>query len=236
MRAIPLRYLPWMIRDLVLAQGAVLAALALITGLIMARIDPAPDPASGPSLVLGALQQMALPFLLYCAAAIVSNDRVHGYYRSFFSRPLSPTGYYFTRWLLGGILYVLICPVLTLALNLAIGSFPLSWDLIGKLGLNYLLLGSLIFFFSSFTRGDWLLGLLVFIVQSVLHTLKRGGAELPDAWEFVRAILPPTYLPSLSGPFPAGAALTHVLLYGAGLTVAALALVHLRPLGVGGRS
>ena len=236
MRTVPLRSLPWMLRDLVVAQGAVLAATGILAWLIMSRVDPAPAPANGPAMVRGALQQMSLLFLLYCSAAIVSNDRVHGYYRSYFSRPLSPPWYYFTRWLLGGVFFLLLSPVLTLGLSLAIGSFPLSWEVLGQLALGYLLLGGLIFFFSSFVRYDWLLGMLVLIVQSVLYSLRRGGVDLPAIWDFVLTILPPIYLASLNSPFPTGPALTHVVLYGAGLVIAGLVLIRLRPLGAGGRS
>lgn len=236
MRAIPLRYLPWMIRDLAVAQGAILAATGVLAWLIMGQVDPAPSASNGPTMVVGALQQLSLPFLLYCAAAIVSNDRVQGYYRSFFSRPLSPPWYYFSRWLLGGICFLLISPVLTLGLSLAIGPFPFSWQVLAQLALSYLLLGGLIFFLSTFLRYDWLFGLLVLIVQSVLYSLHRNGIDLPAVWDFVLTILPPIYLASLNSPFPSGSALTHVLLYGIGLVVAALILLRLRPLGAGGRS
>lgn len=236
MKVIPFRYLPWMVWDLAVAQGAVLAAVGVLTWLIMSRVDPSPAAANGPSMVTGALQQMSLPFLLYCSAAIVSNDRVHGYYRSFFSRPLSPPGYYFTRWVLGGVFFLLLSPVLTVGLTLAIGKFPFSWEVLVQLALNYLLLGGLIFFFSAFLRGDWLMGLLVLIVQSVLYAMQRNGVDLPAIWDFVLTILPPIYLASLNSPMPSGSALTHVLLYGAGLLIAGLILLRLRPLGAGGRS
>jgi hypothetical protein len=236
MKAIPLRYLPWMVRDLAVAQGAVLAAFGVLTWLIMRSIDPPPSPADGPGMVLTVLQQLALIFLLYCSAAIVSNDRVHGYYRSFFSRPLSPPGYYFSRWLLGGIVYILLAPIMSLGLTLAIGSFPFDWSLIGKLALDYLLLGGLIFFFSAFLRGDWLFGLMVFVLQSVLFSLRRGGLDLPAIWDFVVTILPPFHLINLGRPLPTGTPLLHVLLYGSALLTAGLILLRVRPLGAGGRS
>jgi hypothetical protein len=236
MKAIPIRYLPWMIRDLALGPGAVVVATAVLTWLIMSRIDPSPPASSGPGMVAGALGQLSLPLLLYCSAAIVSNDRVHGYYRSFFSRPLSPPWYYFTRWLLGGIVFVLIGPALTLGLVLAVGSFPLSWELMAQLGLSYLLLGGLIFFFSTFMRYDWLFGLLVLMVQGVLSALHKNGVDLGVIWSSVLTILPPIYQASLNSPFPAGPLLIHIVLYGSGLVIAGLALLRLRPLGSGGRS
>jgi hypothetical protein len=105
-----------------------------------------------------------------------------------------------------------------------------------KLALSYLLLGGLIFFFSSFLRYDWLIGLLVLIVQGVLFSLSRNGVDFPAIWDFVLTILPPIYQASLNSPPLTGPALTHVLLYGAGLVIAGLILLRLRPLGAGGRS
>jgi hypothetical protein len=236
MKTIPLRYLPWMVRDLAVAQGAILAAVGVLAWLILNRVDPPPAPGTGPGMVVTAMQQMALPFLLYCSAAIVSNDRVHGYYRSYFSRPMNPPLYYFTRWVLGGLFFLLIGPVFTLALSLAIGSFPFSWDLLGQLALSYLQLGGLVFFFSAFARGDWLFGLLVLIVESVLYSLRKSGVDLPAIWDSVLTILPPLHLSAVNRPLPAGSALLHVVLYGTGLVIAGLVLLRLRPLGAGGRS
>ena len=231
-----LRYLPWIFRDLALAQGVVLTVAGVFAWLIMTRINPMPDPASGPAIVKEAVARLSLPFLLYCCAAIVSTDRALGYYRTFFSRPLSPPWYYLLRWLLGGIIFLLITPVLTLGLSAAIGGFPLSWEVMGQLGLSYLLLGGLIFFFSPLVRHDWLLGMVVLMMQGTLHALQRGGVDLPSFWDFVYRILPPIYQASLNEPFPHGALLTHIVLYGAGLVASALLLLRLRPLGSGGRS
>jgi hypothetical protein len=236
MKTIPLRYLPWMLRDLAVGQGAVLAAVGILTWLIVGRISPMPPASQGPGMVDGALAQMSLPFLLYCSAAIVSNDRVHGYYRSFFSRPMSPTWYYFIRFLLGGIFFLLISPILTLGMSLAIGSFPFSWTILSQLALSYLLLGGLIFFLSTVMRYDWLFGLLVLMLQGVLHALKRNGVDLGAIWDSVLTILPPIYQASMNSPLPNGQGLTHIVLYGTGLVVAGLVLLRLRPLGSGGRS
>lgn len=236
MKTIPFRYVPWMVRDLALGPGAVVIAVGVLSWLIMGRIDPAPAASSGPGMVEGALGQMSLPILLYCSAAIVSNDRVHGYYRSFFSRPLSPPGYYFTRWVLGGLVFLLLGPALTLGLGLAIGRFPLSGELMAQLALSYLLFGGLIFFFSTFLRYDWLFGLLVLMIQGVLNALHRNDVDLPAIWDFVLTILPPIYQASLNSPLPSGPMLTHILLYGGGLVIAGLVLLRLRPLGAGGRS
>lgn len=236
MKTTSLRYITWMVRDLALAQGVVLALVGVFAWLIMTRITPMPDPASGPEIVREAVARLSLPFLLYCCAAIVSTDRAQGYYRTFFSRPLSPAWYYLIRWVLGGVVFLLIIPVLTLGLSVAIGRFPVSWEVMAQLGLSYLLVGGLVFFFSPLVRHDWLLGMVVLMMQGTLHALQRGGVDLPSFWDFVYRILPPIYQASLNEPFPHGTLLTRILLYGTGLVVSALLLLRLRPLGAGGRS
>lgn len=236
MSRIPIRYLPWMVRDILLAQGMVLLAIGFLVGLIMTRMTPSPPASEGLGLVKGFVQQMGWPFILYSVASMVSADRVQGFYRSYFSRPLSPPGFYLMRWLLGAVIVALLVPVLTLSLSLAIGRFPLSWSLLAQLQLNYLLVGGLVFLLSTTVRADWLVALLFMLVESILGGLKRGGIDLPAVWDFVATILPPFHLVSVNSPLPAGTPLVHVLLYGAGLVLAALAVIRWRPLGAGGRS
>jgi hypothetical protein len=134
------------------------------------------------------------------------------------------------------VFFLLIAPVLTLGLSLAIGRIAFSWPLLTRLALGYLLMGGLIFFFSALLRGDWLFGLLVFVMQRVLFTLKKNGVDLSAVWDFVVTVLPPFQHTDIQGPIPRGPALYHVLLYGGGLVLAGLVILRLRPLGSGGRS
>jgi len=142
---IPVRYFPWLARDVLFSQGLVLFIVALLIGLILGRLTPVPAPTGGPGLVANILAQLGWLFVLYSAAAIVSTDRIQGYYRSYFARPVSPPAYYLTRWLLGAAIVALMVPVLTLAMSLAIGFFPVSWRTVEQLELLYLLLGSVAF-------------------------------------------------------------------------------------------
>jgi hypothetical protein len=235
MSRIPLRYVPWLARDVLFSQGLVLFIVALLTGLILGRLDPLPPATAGAGLVANMVSQLGWLFVLYSTAAIVSTDRIQGYYRSFFSRPVSPPAYYLIRWLLGALAVALLVPVLTLAMSLAIGSFPVSWHLIQQLELLYLLLGGLTFLVSTATRSDWLIALLIYLVSSILNGLEHGGVKLPAVWHFVAKVLPPFQLTNVQSS-PTGAALAHMLLYGAGLFLVALAVLRWRPLGVGGRS
>jgi len=85
-------------------------------------------------------------------------------------------------------------------------------------------------------RSDWLVALIVYMTSAMLNGMEGGGVKLPAVWHFVAKILPPFHLANVQSAPPTGAALAHVLLYGAGLVLAALAVLRWRPLGVGGRS
>ncbi|MEO8200390.1 MAG: hypothetical protein ABI679_07715 [Gemmatimonadota bacterium] len=236
MSRFPLRYLPWMLRDLLLSQGLVLLTIGVLGALILSRITPAPLPSDAAPMVLGAVRQMSWPFILFCVASIVSADRLQGYYRTTFVRPVNPSAYYLSRFLLGGLMVGLLAPVMTAAMAIAVGPIPLSWSMIARLEMLYLLLGGAVFLASTLTRADWLFAILVFIVQSVLHGLSQNHVVLPAFWNFIAMILPPFHLTSLDQPMPPGPQLAHVLLYGLGFVLAALAVLRWRPLGSGGRS
>jgi hypothetical protein len=237
MSRVPIRYLPWMLRDVLFAQGVVLFATSAMIWLIWSRMSPTPPASTGPGLVRTIVQQIGWPFILYCSAAFVGTDRSQGYYRSIFSRPVSPPWYYLQRWLVGAFVVGLVVPMLTLALALAFGSFPLSGTLVAQLEMTYLLVGGLTFLVSTMLRADWLIALLVLVLQSVLNGFQsEAQLHLPAFWNFIYRMLPPFHLVNANAPPLTGPQLTHVLLYGAGLVLAALAVLRWRPLGAGGRA
>ncbi|MEP7324771.1 MAG: hypothetical protein ABI836_02385 [Gemmatimonadota bacterium] len=240
MSRIPVRYLPWMLRDMLLAQGVVLFATSIVVWLIIIRISPVPPASNGLVIVRSIVQQAGWPFILYCSSGIVSTDRLQGYYRSIFSRPVSPPWYYLQRWLVGAFIVALVVPVVTMFLVFALGSFPLSWTMMGQLELTYFLAGGLTFLVSTTWRADWLIALLVLVLQSILAGFSAAPAamqmHLSPFWDFIFRILPPFHLVSVNAQPLTGPHLAHVLLYGAGLVLAALALLRWRPLGAGGRS
>lgn len=237
MNRVPIRYLPSMLRDMVVAQGVVLFVVATLIYVVTARIRPLPDVAFAPSYVRAIVQQTGWIFVLICTASMVSTDRIQGFYRSIFSRPVSPPLYYLQRWLVGALLVGLMVPLYTLGFSLALGSFPIEWALVGRIELLYLLLGGTVFLASTVLRIDWLLAVLLLMGQAMLNGLSRSeNFELPAFWEFVLRILPPFHLTQVNSPPLSGSQMAHVLLYGAGLILAALAILRWRPLGVGGRA
>lgn len=233
---LPSAYARWMLRDLFRQQGAVIGAIAALVLYAVSRLEPAPAPEQAAGILAGILSVLAWPLVLFCGAAIVSHDRYQGYYRSYFSRPVSPAGYYLQRWLLGGATTLLIVPLLAGAIALVTGAFPFPWPLLTTLALFYLLLGGLAFFWTTLVRLDWLVAVLILLVQTVLFKMQQAGLDLGPGGRLIYHALPPFHLVSFGAPVASGASLAYVLLYGAGLVIAAVVVLQVRPLGAGGRS
>jgi hypothetical protein len=233
MTIFPLRYGRWMLRDFLVAQGALLLGVAILAAVIINRIDQRPALSFA---VNGIVSQLGWPFILFCTAGIVSADRIQGYYRSYFARQVNPVGFYLQKWIIGAAIVGLVVPVLTFAISIIVGGFRIDWHLVEQLELLYLLLGGMVFLVSTFSRADWLFALLAFIVDNVLWGLKSNGVELSSILNTIALILPPFHLVKIPGTNPQGTALIHVMAYGCGLILASLAILRWRPLGTGGRS
>ena len=236
MTILPLRYARWMARDLFLSQGIMLLVIAVLTGIILARISPRLEAARGAEILTAMLSQLGWLFVLYLVGGMVSTDRVQGYYRSYFSRPVPPWGYYLQRWLLGGVVMALMIPVLYLAVGVVIGWIRFPWELVAKASLLYLLFGGLCFFLSTLTRLDWTHAIVLYFLDFILYHLRQEGAKLSAILNFVADIIPPFHLTDPLKALPAGVDLFHCLAYGLALVLAALAVLRWRPMGVGGRS
>jgi ABC-type transport system involved in multi-copper enzyme maturation permease subunit len=237
MRALPLRYAGWMARDVAMGPGAVMLAIAALATFVLSRITSMPEGAAQAADVLrGILDQAAKPIILLATGGMVSGDLHTGYYRSIFSKPVSPPLYYLQRWLVGAAAVLLFVPVMAAGISLRLGSYPFSLELVVQLLLQYLLLGGLVFFLSTLTRRDWLLALLAATLQLILHAIQNAGAHLGTLGSTIYHVLPPFHLTDLGAPPPTGGDLLYVLLYGGTLVLAALAVLHARPLGVGGRA
>ena len=232
----PLRYAGWMARDVVAGPGAIMVAVAVLVAFVLWRMTSVPSSADDVAgLVRAIVDQAAMPFVLLATGAIISSDLTNGYYRSYFSRPISPVAYYLQRWLLGAAAVLLFIPLVATGIALRTGTFAAPGILFVKLGLLYLLLGGLVLLLSTLTRRDWILALVVYVFQSILHGIAQGPVPGP-ALRAVHAILPPFHVASVRAPFPGTAPTIHAVLYGVGLLVAALAVIRWRPLGSGGRA
>lgn len=228
----PVRYVPWLVLDLLKGPAAL---FVIVAGLLAAGAwKAAVTPAGAAGLLANVIQQAALPFVLIATAQVVSGDLRRGYFRSYFNRPVSPVFHYTVRWLLGGIAVVLFVPLAYGAIALTSGPFPLESGLLGGMALLYLLLGGLVFLASTTIRFDWAIAFLILVVESILHKMDQTGS-LSGGWSVLATILPPFHLAQPGGPQPAGGALWHVIAYGGGLVLGALLILRFRPLGAGGR-
>ncbi|HXE56461.1 MAG TPA: hypothetical protein VNK43_00525 [Gemmatimonadales bacterium] len=236
----PIRYAPWMVRDLVRGPGALMLAILGFAAVLVHRTAPLRAPPAGGERVLAEiLGGVAWPFAILAAGGIVSGDRARGYYRVLFSRPVSPVAYYLQRWLLGGALVGLAAPVLGLGLWPSFGVVPFSWETLARLGLLYLLLGGLVLFCSAATstpHRELVAVALVVVLQGVLHGMIENGLLASPLWRAVAGALPPFHHLGGDRRLPTGGELAHVALYGLTLVGGGLALVRLRPLGAGGRA
>lgn len=229
----PFRYAGWHALDFAMGPGAVFLIILVLVGIGAWQAEV--SPAGSETLLRAVIAQAALPFTLLAAARVVSGDRSRGYFRSYFNRPVSPVSHYGLRWLLGGVAVLLFVPFAALAIAITSGQFSLDPSLLASIALLVLLLGGLTFLISTVSRFDWAIAFVILVVQSVLHQLKQSGSLDSGVFRSLYTVLPPFHLINPGNPPPSGSSLWHVLIYGAALVLAALAVLGWRPIGEGGR-
>jgi len=233
---LPIRYAGWMGWDLVRGPGLLMLVVGALAALLINSLTVVTSGSGGETAVfLGILDFTVTIFALLATAGIVSTDFAMGYYRPLFARPVSPPLYYLQRWVLGGFLALVVTAAVTLASALRLGAdLPIGRVLI-QAALCYLLLGGLVFLLSTVTRRDWLIAVLILAAYASLGLARSLGAAGSGTAAVLYAVLPPLRLVDISDPVPTGGALLHVLLYGAGLVLAALLVIRFRPLARGAR-
>jgi hypothetical protein len=214
--------------------GAIILAVTALVAFILSRLPDAPA-ADGSGVLPSLADQAMFPLVLVVTAGIVSRDMSEGYYRAWFSRPVSPPLFYLQRYLAGGVIFLCFFPLLALAVSVRTGSVSLPGWILGRGALLYLLTGGTVFFFSTLVRRDWILAALIAITESVLHQIQRSGAELGPAARAVYKVLPPYHAASIDGA-PGSGELATAAAYGVALVVAALVILGRKPLGSGGRA
>ncbi len=235
----PLRYAPWMARDLALGPGLIYLVVALITAWIVSQTGrmASGSPALAGTLLERIVSQVAMPFVLLATGGIVRTDLTEGFYRTLFSKPVSPVAYYFQRWLLGGVAVLAAVGLLVLAIMAAQRTAPaVGWDLPARVALFYLLLGGLVFLLSTLMRRDWIVALLIYILETALHQVASAGVRFTGFWRALIAVLPPFHLVIVPTGLPSGRPLLHLVAYGVAMVALALVVLHRRPLGSGGRA
>jgi hypothetical protein len=184
----------------------------------------------------GSISAVLLYFTTFLAViAVMTVDRTAGYYRFFFSKPVSVVSYYLHTFCVHGAVVCVLLSLFALAWGIALPHESLHRaSYIGVIA--FALIGGLGFGFGALTNADAALTPLSFIfATSAQFTLIDYTG--PPRWLVIAArVLPPAAafektrkLLDSSRPF-LGAPLWHVLAYGAGFWAAGLILLRRRPL------
>jgi hypothetical protein len=230
----PIAYARWELRDAARGPGLIVLAIAVLVGFILTRM-PAAQTFTTDGVVRAVASQSLFPLVLVVVAGMVGRDLGEGYYRAYFSRPVSPPLFYLQRWLVGGIVLLLYIPLLAAAVSVRTRDFHVAGSMVGRAALLYLLLGGTVLFLSTLLRRDWIVAAGLYVLETIMHAVHMQGGGLRGLSRAIYAVLPPYHAASLDGS-PTQGEVWGAAAYGAGLVLAALAVLHWRALGTGGRA
>ena len=230
----PFAYSPWELRDAARGPGLIVLAIAVLVGFILTRM-PGGQPFTTDGVVRAVAQQSLFPLVLVVAAGMVGRDLNEGYYRAYFSRPVSPPLFYLQRWVVGGIVLLLYIPLLAAAVTVRTRDFHVDGAIVGRAALLYLLLGGTVLFLSTLIRRDWIVAAALYVLETILNTVHTQGGGLRGMSRAIYAALPPFHAASLERP-PAEGEIWAAAAYGVALVLAGLAVLRWRALGSGGRA
>lgn len=228
-------YLPWQLWDFAIDRGL---ALLLVGGLLgiavlwpgyVALSEQIPPDLVRAELFKIVLAQQVSILVVVAASGMVSTDRITGYYRFIFAKPARMPAYYALQFLVTFVGLLLATLILLSAFWLLLGWVSPTIALV-MVAVTYLALGGTIFFFSTFTRFDW--GMLVVLWGA--SALSRTLAGDSGWYRVLRWVLPPTHqIDSLRGALLAGtpidvAGAAWLVGYGLVFFVGGLAVLHRR--------
>lgn len=234
-------YMAWQARDFVTERGAPLIIVAflmispLIVGLRRMRAtatSPRADVSANQAIV-ELLGTFALIAVMIGINGIVSNDRVRGYYRFLFAKPVSIPRYYAQAYAVNG-LGLAAATLAVLGAIYAFGYPVFSARVLLMVGLFYVSLGGLGFLYSTVARFDWV---LMGATLGLAHVL-RGlyPAYSGRAGRVIDVILPPFHRLSdvgkelARGDTPDTTSLLWLLAWGISGFVIGLLILRRRPL------
>jgi hypothetical protein len=233
-------YLAWQTRDFAIERGAPLLIVAtLLTFPVIVRLRDLRGgqmPALEGAVTAGVLELLAtfsLIAVLIGINGVVSNDRVRGYYRFLFAKPVSIPRYYAQAFVINGLgLLAASAIVLGAIYTLGYPIFPVRVLLM--VALVYVSLGGLGFLFSTLARFDWVLMGAVYGMSEVLRAVYP--ATLSRAGEILNVVLPPFHqlrnvgLQLARGETADPNVLTWLLAWGIGGFILGLLVLLRRPL------
>jgi hypothetical protein len=222
-----LRYAGWQIWD---RTGPRLLASLLIVAFICLPLHfavrhSAPPPEILAQMAHGLHSQFGWITAIVLFHGIVAEDRTRGFFRFYLAKPVSVTWFYGQAHLLAVLATATWSAGFIVMFSLAVHP-AWNWGLVlNGLALG-LLLGGLLFFFSTITGRDWLAALGVVLIAALTRARWPGADS--SLGKVLDAVLPPTHL--LGTSLTAG---QWVWLGGWSLGLFALGLLILRrrPLG-----
>jgi hypothetical protein len=189
-------YLRWQARDFVAERGAPLLIVAtlmsfpIIMGLrgMREQISQTQAVTSARYAVVSLFAEFALIAVLIGINGVVSNDRVRGYYRFLFAKPVSIPRYYAQAYVVNGLgLLATALAVLGAIYVLGYPVFPVR--VLWTVALVYLSLGGLGFLYSTLARFDWVLMGATWGLAQVLRAVYPAHSS--RAGQVLDVILPP---------------------------------------------
>jgi hypothetical protein len=138
--------------------------------------------------VVSLFAEFSLISVLIGINGVVSNDRVRGYYRFLFAKPVSIPRYYAQAYVVNG-LGLLATALAVLAVIYALGYPVFPVRVLLTVGLVYLSLGGLGFLYSTLARFDWVLMGATWGLAQVLRAVYP--AHQSRAGQVLDVILPP---------------------------------------------
>ena len=190
-------YLRWQARDFVAERGApllivaTLMAFPIVMGLRELRsatASSAQATISARYAVVALFAEFSLIAVLIGINGVVSNDRVRGYYRFLFAKPVSIPRYYAQAYTVNG-LGLLITALGVLGVIYALGYPVFPARVLFMVALVYVSLGGLGFFYSTLARFDWVLMGATWGVAQVLRAVYPANES--RAGKVLDVILPP---------------------------------------------
>ena len=189
-------YLSWQARDFVVERGAPLLIVATLMSfpivMSLRQLGDAATPTQAATAARYGVLQLFAEFSLICVLiginGVVSSDRVKGYYRFLFAKPVSIPRYYAQAYLVNGV-GLMLTAVGVLGAIYALGYPVFPARVLLMIGLVYLSLGGLGFFYSTLARFDWVLMGATWGLAQVLRAVYP--AHESTAGRVINILLPP---------------------------------------------
>ena len=234
-------YIGWQTRDFITERGApllivaTLMAFPIIVGLrqIRATAPPLQGATSARYAIIQLFAEFSLIAVLIGINGVVSSDRVKGYYRFLFSKPVSIPRYYAQAYVINGVGLVLAAAAVLGAIYL-LGYPVFLGRALWMVGLFYVALGGMGFLYSTLARFDWVLMGATWGLAQLLRALYP--AERSRAGQVLDVILPPFHrlrevaLELARGNLVDPTTLSWLIGWGAGSFLLGLIVLRRRPL------